>query len=63
MLSADKEVESCFNLQYNEAKHIRSSNAFVCVTPIVKFVVAIISPSKARNNILPFAIPLKSSPL
>ena len=72
MLSADKEVESCCNLPYNEAEHIRSSNAFVyltigvtqtkafehirssnafvCVTPIVKFVAAIISPSKARNS-------------
>ena len=50
MLSAYKEVESCCNLPYNEAEHIRSSNAFVCVTPIVKFVAAIISPSKARNS-------------
>ena len=50
MLSAYKEVESCCNLPYNEAEHIRSSNASVCVTPIVKFVAAIISPSKARNS-------------
>ena len=50
MLSAYKEVESCCNLPYNEAEHIRSLNAFVCVTPIVKFVAAIISPSKARNS-------------
>ena len=61
MLSADKEVESCCNLPYNGA------DAFVCVIPIVNLLPPPFRLQKREtffpNNILPFAITLKSRPL
>ena len=44
MLNADEEIESCCNPPFNVGGHTTSSNAFVYVTPIVKFVVAFIFP-------------------
>lgn len=61
MLSADKEVESCCNLPYNGA------DAFVCVIAIVNLLPPPFRLQKREtffpNNILPFAITLKSRPL
>ena len=44
LINADEEIESFCNPPFNVGEHTTSSNAFVYVTPIVKFVVAIILP-------------------